>query len=293
MTLPHMCRVGAAVLFTAVVLAAGSAEARFGKRSKPAEQEEQAEKPSRAPTKHVVVVRESRPARTHAASAVGTEPEQCCAEPVVRPVYVNTYSPRPVWWVAPTYTHVTRNEVYSPQPRDEGPSLHRFELLTSAQPMLNGLVLSGQVRVDGRRWGMDARYDHLSLLADDGSLAIDTLHLADGSLTFALLATESVRARAHLGLHAAVAPDVTFVGPGGGLSLSAELPGPFTFETGSNLVLIPYTKVDAHAALGLRLGIFEARGGLRLTFLDDQGRLDGVSHKDLMVGPYLGMALVL
>lgn len=286
-------RICAAVLFTSVFGVAAPAEARFGKRSKPAATTEAKDEggPAKAPPK--VVVRVPADDTVHPASPVVPDTDDGCCVYTPRPVYVTSYTAPAVWVRPRRYAHVTGSQVYAGPARDEGPSLRRFELMGSAQPMLNGLVLAGQLRVDGRRWGVDARYDHLSLLAEDGSLAIDTLHLVDGSVTFALVDTDVARIRAHLGLHGAVAPDVTFVGPGAGLSLSANLPGPFTLETGSTLVLLPYTKVDAHAALGLRLGIFEARGGLRLTFLDDQGRLDGESHQDLMVGPYLGMALVL
>ena len=173
------------------------------------------------------------------------------------------------------------------------PAPMHLELFGSAQPMLNGAMVGLSMKVEGRSAGVDMRYDHLSLLADDGSDAVDTLHLASAALTWSLLNGEHGRLRVHVGAYAAFAPDVAFVAPGGGFSTSLNLFGPFTAEADAQLALLPFTELDTRAGLGLRLGIVEGRAGMRLVYLNDQGRVDGIAHADAVVGPYVSVGLVL
>lgn len=265
------------------------AEARFGKKSSPQKVKEQKKKEQKEKAAERHAATPVNAGRHSAPPPAYVSGSACCYESYDT-VYVE---PAPVY-VSSGYTYYSAPaEVYQPAPDPDAYRVHHFEAMGSAQPMLNGAVLGLGLRVDWKRWGIDARYDNVSLLAEDGSLSFDTIRLLDTAVTYSLLEGEKGRLRVHAGLYSAFAPDIIFVGPGAGASVSLNVLGPFTAETGANLVLIPFTKLDAHAALGFRLGFLEARGGVRFTALDDQGRVDGVRNTDVLMGPYVSLGLVL
>ncbi|MBX5484505.1 MAG: hypothetical protein IRZ16_22005 [Myxococcaceae bacterium] len=302
-------RVVAVVATVTGLLAASPAEARFGKRSEPERHSDSDRRPSS---------RSSSSSRTHEARSVLSSRNEVRVHAVaparwgqvrVRhwpgdgcglhhhatvfiapPVYSTGYvyvEPRP-YYPPPPPPQVEYRE--PPPPHRSG--VTRFDLGLTGQALPNGGMFGGQLRVDFERFGIDVRYDRMSLLAEDGP-GFDHIHLADAALTYALLDGNRGRLRAHFGAYSAFAPDVSMVGPGFGLSTTLELLGPFTAELDGQLVLIPFTELDTHAGLGLKLGPVEGRAGMRMTFLNDQGRVDGTPHGDLTVGPYLGVALVL
>lgn len=293
-------RLAAVLAGFAIFLAAAPAEARFGKRSSEEKKAQHKEEKKKSKEK-------KGSSNTHRAAPVGTSSgsntgsgggrvhvggNACCVDSgayvgvgVHTHTHVDHYGHYGPAYVAPApYVHQEHHE--------EERGVQRVETFLTAQPLLNGLVLGAQVRADWKHFGFDVRYDHLALLAEDGTLSFDSIRLLDTTLSLSLLNGDRGRLRAHLGLYSAFAPDIIFVGPGGGLSASMDLFGPFTAEAAGHVVLIPYTKVDTWAGVGLRIGVFEGRGGLRFTMLDDQGRVDGVVNRDVMVGPYVSAGVV-
>lgn len=286
---PHFLLRSLVTLSTlAVMFAAAPAQARFGKSSEP-EQGETAKRRGKPAKKSEV-----RTERGHAATAVRPRSstayvvdDDCCYDEV----YVRPHSHGYVV-VQPSPVYVSRGYTRTYQEEEQYVPEQRVEAFATAQPMLNGGMLGVNLRVDWARLGVDVRYDGLALW-DDGTWSVDTIHMLDGTMTWSFFASDRGRLRAHLGLYSAFAPDAVFVGPGGGLSASINLFGPLTADAGGHLVLIPFTKLDSYAALGLRLGVLEARGGLRFTVLSDQGRVDGIQHTDVLAGPYISVGVVL
>ena len=321
----------ASLAAVAVMFAAAPAEARFGKASPPSGSNSSsnskkaitpaASNNQKRPSSSSSTPRQSgnshsasavQPSgQVHGATPVYSQPEQrgydrggdtyyvehrhvhvhdaYCGHHGYSTVYV---APAPVVVASPGYYQ--EEQVYTAEPAP-APSAQnfRFELFGGVQPMLSGVDLSLSAQLDGQRFGGGVQLDGIALAAEDGSGAVDTLSLVDATLSYSLLVGPQGRLRVHGGLYSAFAPDVTFVGPGVGLSTSLNLVGPFTADAGTSLVVFPYTKVDAHAALGLKISIVELRGGVRLTALDDQGRVDGVAHRDVLAGPYLALGMVL
>ncbi len=289
-------------LFAACALLwAGDAEARFGKASDPkdakaSKQSKSNEKKSGSASGSSASKSEHRAEkrsqpRAHAASAVPVRgahaagpvyaaSEPCCGH---RPVVVRSRT----YVSSGAHVHSHHDDGHG-----SGPELQRFELMAGAQPALGAGILSAGMLADWSSWGFDTRVDHLVFLPEEWGSPMDTVTLFDASITRAIVSGEKGRLRGHLGLSSAFAPDATFLGPYGGLSASAKILGPLTFDAAANLTLFPFTKVDTRAGLGLRLGVVEVRGGMRLLAINDQGRVDGVSNSELFVGPYASAGLV-
>ncbi len=297
-------------LVTACALVwAGEAEARFGKASEPADRGSKSKSNGKkgsggggSKSRGHKVERGS--SGTHAASAVRTRggrdrdrghrygghrrrgsrvyvaPAPCCGGGGV---------------VVERHTYVGSEpdvHAHHPAPEQEQSGVQRFELLAGVQPALGAGIFSAGLLADWTRWGFDARVDNLLFLPEASGQPLDRVTLFDASITRSIVGNGRSRLRWHLGVSSAFAPDATFVGPSGGLSASAKVLGPLTFDAAANLTLIPFTKVDTRAGLGLRLGVVEVRGGVRMLAINDQGRVDGVHNTEMFIGPYAAAGLV-
>lgn len=145
--------------------------------------------------------------------------------------------------------------------------------------------------LEGYRFGVDGWLTGLALDADDGTSGTDTLTLLEAHLTWALIVQPRARLRIEAGVASANAPDISFVGPSVAASGEACLLGPLDFEARLQLTPFPHRQVDASAALALHLGALVLRGGFRGVVLDDAGLVDGVTHRDVLGGPFFGMGL--
>jgi hypothetical protein len=175
-------------------------------------------------------------------------------------------------------------------PPEEPPSVH-VALTGDTGVYGGGLGMGAGLVIEGERLGIGARADAFVLPTDDGTRGLDTLALFSLKPGVSLVSSERARLRFVAGLDAAVAPDATFIGPGLGFQLEACLLGPFDVEASAELTPLPFTRLDLQAGLGLRLGPLALRGGWRHLRLNDQGRVDGVEHVDVLSGPYLGLGL--
>jgi hypothetical protein len=246
---------------------------------------------------------------SHEATAVGVQPG-----PSAYPRYRNyagtyvAYGPRPYYYYQPWYAvgptgavvveegvvhrYPDRRDVYEyeDEKKPDPFEIYRFELGATlgaaTQPDGQGVGMFGlNLLVDWRSLGIDVRYDDLAL---SSSASVDRIKLLNGTMTFALIDGQHGRLRAHVGAFSYFAPNATFVGPGGGLSLSLDLFGPFTAEGSAQAVIVPFTQFDTRAAMGLRLGPIEGRLGWRYVFLDDQNRLGDGGNQTVASGPYVG-----
>ncbi|HET9451560.1 MAG TPA: hypothetical protein VFO83_11780 [Aggregicoccus sp.] len=160
-----------------------------------------------------------------------------------------------------------------------------------ALPRAGGGGAAARLALEGERWGVSFRALGLGLEADDGSWDQDHLSLLEAHVTYALLSTDRLRLRLEAGLHQAQAPDATFLAPSVAGSLEACVVGPLDVELRLQLAPFPHRVLDAQAGLALHLGPFALHGGWRGLVLDDAGLLDGVRHTDALGGPYVGASM--
>lgn len=278
-----------AVLALGLMLGSTSAEARFGKRSRPSQSDSKKDDDKKDDTHEATPVGHSdsdddddRPRRRrnnnsrHVASDV--------AEGIGFLAFVLTGGNHRLMVVdEPRHRGEVRQE------RHAAPL--SFRVGFQAGPVNSGGAGDLFIGLEGRRFGVDARVTGISVDADDGTSDSDSITLFEAHLTWALVSLERVRLRAEAGVSTASAPDISFVGPSLGMSFEACLAGPLDFEARTQVTPFPYRQVDASAALALHLGALVLRGGYRGMLLDDAGHVDGVAHRDSFHGPYFGLGL--
>lgn len=264
-----------------------SAQARFGKAGSPTHGSDSSAQSSSQ-------THPARPAGSHGATSSG-------------PVYAPGYYPsgygywHPGWyawgfgytpiWLAP-------QEAPGPQPVQQATNVastleFHGQAVLGSHSTPGGGAAGLMFSIEGPQLGLMVESNSMVLQADDFSGTTDTLHLADAHLTFAVLSSPYGRLRVEGGLDAALAPDISFFGPGGGVSGVVGLFGTTSLEAALRVTPYPFTKVDWNVGLSFGLGTMALRAGWRETFLDDQGRVDGASHQDLLYGPYVGLALAI
>lgn len=271
-----------AMLSLGLLLGAGPAEARFGKRSRPSQSDSKKDDD-----------------KTHEATPVGEEDSDDDDEDDSRPRrrrYVSRFDDdvSGFSFLAFLFTGGNHRLVVAPRGDLRG-ERHAaplsFRTGVQGGPVTEGGAVDLFLGVEGRRFGVDARITGLGLATDDGTEGTDTLSLVQAHLTWALISLERVRLRAEAGVSTANAPDISFVGPSLGMSLEACVAGPLDLEARMQVTPFPYRQVDASAALALHLGAVVLRGGYRGLVLDDAGYVDGVRNVDTLHGPFFGVGL--
>lgn len=258
------------------------AEARFGKRSRSNDSEARSD--------------DRDDGAEHEASSVGRGRSG-------RGVYIqpNYYSPRPrYYWYPRSYFylghhhHAPYDDGPPPAPRQapEASTGIRLVALGELMAFSGGGAASVAAALEGERFGFSARYDQLVLRPDDGTPGYDLIGLANLHFTYAFVATERFRLRLEVGADTALAPDLTAIAPGIGLSTQLWIAGPLLLEGSLLTAPFPYRKVDGQLGLALALGPVALRGGWRTLVLDDAGLVDGVRNVDLFGGPYVGVGIV-
>ncbi|XXF77699.1 hypothetical protein P2318_32315 [Myxococcaceae bacterium GXIMD 01537] len=282
-------------LAAALLLAAPEAEARFGKRSSSNSSSSKNDSD------------DDKGSKTHEATAVGDEDSDGDDTPRSRGsssrshsrgsrghsfvevlvgalVDVSTSSSTyVVTESAPSESVVVREGVPSSQPL-------RLRLGVDGGGMNDGTALHLSLLMEGERLGVSTHYTRLMLPTDDGTSGEDQIGLLEANLTVALWTTPRARFRLELGVSAALAPDVNFVGPSFAASMEACLVGSLDFEARVQGVPVPYRQLDAQAGLALHLDPLFIRGGWRTVILDDAGYA-GERHVDALTGPYVGLGL--
>jgi len=275
---PLMC----AALALGLLLAPTSAEARFGKRSRPSQSEP----------------KKDRDNDVHEATPVGEEDsdddEDDDAPRRERRRYVRAHTDWSLF--AFFFTGGTHRLVVEDSPRlslrgRRHAAPLSFRLGINGGPVNEGGAADLFLGLEGRRMGLDTRVTGLGLVTDDGTQGTDSISLVEAHLTFAVVAHERARLRLEAGVSSAHAADITFVGPSLGMSVEACVAGPLDVEARMQVTPFPHRQVDASAALALHLGAVVLRGGYRGLMLDDAGYVDGIVHRDGFHGPYFGLGL--
>jgi len=156
-------------------------------------------------------------------------------------------------------------------------------------------MLGVQAAVEGPRLGFQLAYTNLSAPYDEWGHN-DVYHFVQSHLTYALYASDRGRLRAEFGAHVAVAPDVTFVAPGVGVSTEFGLVGPFGIEARLYANVWPFTQLDARGGLTIGGSHLVVRIGARVLYVDDNGVLGAANAgatSDLYYGPYLSLGVAL
>lgn len=184
---------------------------------------------------------------------------------------------------------VVEQQRQQPEVRNRNPLM--FRLGVEGQALGAGSSAGVNVGIEGERWGVAAAVTGLRLPTDDGTAGEDKIDLFSAHLTFALYTSDHARLRLEGGLASAKAPDVTFAGPSFALSFERCLFGALDLEGRGQIVPVPYVQVDTQAGLALHLNAVTLRTGWRFQLLDDRGVVDGVVHRDFFSGPYAGIGL--
>lgn len=260
--------------FTA--LAAGSAEARFGKKKSQPE-----------------------PASSHEAEAVESNEPPSPSYSTGYTGYRQVRRSRPHWSVAyhsAVFVPAPVAVAAAPAVEDEAVEEPRAALRVGAgvegQGFVNGFTLGVNVGLEGERWGLTASGQNIAVRKDDGTPGFDHLQVATAHVTFAFLTGRYGRLRVEGGADAAFAPDLIVVGPTAGLSGTIWIGGPFAIEGSTMVTPWPYLQLDAKLGAALGLGPVGLRAGVRLQVLDDRGLVGGVPNRDILFGPYVGAAVV-
>lgn len=168
----------------------------------------------------------------------------------------------------------------------------RVQASVEAQGYASGFTLLGDVGVEGERFGFHVSAQNMAVRTDDGTPGFDSLQQVNAHLSFALLTGDHGRLRLELGADTIFAPDLITLGPTGGLSGSIYLGQVVAIEASLMATPVPYEQLDGKLALAVGLGPVGLRAGWRVQVLDDRGLVDGVIHRDVFNGPYVGLALV-
>ncbi len=264
-------------------------------------------RPPPAPSRgHAASAPRPAPVRGHAASPVPSRGSSGhAATPVYPPrghaVYTNCCPDHyPRYWASYSHSHVhvysdpyvqTHSHVVTRSEPAPSSNTHA-EFMGMVQPTLGGLGMNLALLIDGENLGLDLRAERLVFADEIPGLRGHGMNLFDVGMTGRIFGGERGRLRAHLGITSGFSRDVTYLAPYGGVSATARILGPLTTEASAQLALVPYTRLDTRAGLGLRFGVVEVRGGARMLVLDDQGRVTGEHNTDVLMGPYVSAGLV-
>ncbi|MGI5860607.1 MAG: hypothetical protein ACOX6T_00955 [Myxococcales bacterium] len=160
-----------------------------------------------------------------------------------------------------------------------------------------GIALGLGYAVEGQRFGFNLGASAIMVetgrTLDDGAHEVELgVSLVDAHLTWALLSSYTGRLRIEGGVSAALAPDLSAVGPEVGVSGALGIVGPLGIEGSAYYTPWPYTRVQAGLGAALGFEIFGLRLGWRTIYLDDGGVLGDEDTDDLFTGPYLSMGFL-
>jgi len=157
----------------------------------------------------------------------------------------------------------------------------------------SGVALGISAMFEGERWGLSVFAQDLAPRAEDGGPVFDHIPQVNLHATYAFLTGRYGRLRAELGLDTVFAPSAVFLGPTAGLSGTLWIGGPVALEGMAMMTPYPFWQLDYRAGVVVGLGPVGLRAGWRTQVLDDRGTVDGVTHRDVYMGPYAGVSVAL
>ena len=281
----------------AVFAVALPAQARFGKAGSSSSSSSSSSRPSSA---HAAT---SPPSSTHAAVPVRSSGGDPTGRDLSTRYVPYGYSGNPwrygytsAWFVPPYgygYYYAPPLAGQTPAP-DDGAFLRvtaGLEAMTYVRGE-TGVTVGAVMRVEGARWGILVSGQNIAVRSLDGP-GLDLLQQAQVRLTYAFLSGRYGRLGVELGGDAIFAPSLTTIGPSAALSGTLWIGGPFALEGLVLVTPLPFWQLDYRAGLAVGLGPVGLRAGWRTQVLDDRGLTnDGLVHRDVFMGPYVGASIV-
>lgn len=279
------------------LLAAGAAEARFGKRSEPEEKEHSAESASSDSSSN------SSGGSTHSAtSATSASPPSATSQSsksffygFARPRACGYWSGAYVPWYGYGFRsdsddRVVREGTTQLEPEEAG---SRLTAGLETQFFGNGFNIGAGVGFEFGLAAISVSAANITVRADDGSNGWDHLQHVAGRLGITVLQGQRGRWKVEGGADAVFAPDLVVVGPTVGTSGTVWLVGPLAAEGSAYWTFYPYDQLDFRLGAAVGIGPLGLRLGWRFHLLSDRGLVDGVVHTDVFTGPYTGLSLAL
>jgi hypothetical protein len=297
-----MLRSRLAVVVLTVVGLSGSAQARFGSSGSSSGGHSSSSSASTSGG-----TRSSSSGSTHGAAPVGHAPPSASgwswgwrrAAPYRYGFYSGSYVPSYGYGYACAYgvpsSGVVLYEGAAVEVAQEPPSL-RFTANADGMVFVNGApgaTLGIAAMLEGERWGVSVLAQDIFVRSDTVPGAMDSLPQFNAHLTFAFLSGRYGKLRAEAGLDTVWATDRIFLGATVGFSGMLWVGGPFALEGAVMATPYPYWQLDYRGGLVVGLGPLGLRAGWRTQVLDDRGLVDGIIHRDVFMGPYVGLGVTL
>lgn len=172
----------------------------------------------------------------------------------------------------------------------------RFAAGLEAMTYVNGekgVTLGATAQLEGERWGLFAAGQSIAARSLEGP-GVDLLPQAQLRLTYAFLSGRYGRLRGEVGADGVFAQDVTTFGPSAGLSGTLWLGGTVAVEGSVLVTPFPFWQLDYRAGVALGLGPVGLRAGWRTQVLEERDLTgDGLVHRDVFMGPYVGVSVAL
>lgn len=277
------------------LLAAGAAEARFGKRSEPEEKEHSAQSanPDSASTS----------GDTHSASSATSASPPSATSHSSRSFFYGFAQPRAcgywsgayVPWFGYGFRARSDEQVVSGGTSQVEPEAAGTRLTAGLETQFfgNGFNIGAGVGFEFGVASLGVSAANITVRADDGSNGWDHLQHVAGRLGFTVLSGQRGRWKVEAGADAVFAPDLVVVGPTVGTSGTVWLVGPLAAEGSGYWTFYPYDQLDFRLGAAVGIGPLGLRLGWRFQLLSDRGLVDGVVHTDVFTGPYTGLSLAL
>jgi hypothetical protein len=154
-----------------------------------------------------------------------------------------------------------------------------------------GVTLAVHGIFEGESFGVAIDAQNISVKNQEGP-GYDAIQQVSARLTWAFLSGKYGRLRVELGGDAFFAPSMQVLAPTGGFTGSLWVGGPVAVEGSILATPWPIVQLDYRLGLAVGLGPVGLRAGWRTQVLDDRGAVDGVVHRDVFMGPYVGAAFV-
>ncbi|MHA7629436.1 hypothetical protein [Corallococcus sp. M7] len=194
--------------------------------------------------------------------------------------------------IAHTGTHHGHDEGAPGEPPQRNSLRHAVPLSFRAgvlvSPVPGGTGVDFDIGWDMQRFGVDLRVSRL-VGTGAGAMAYDTRTLAEMHVTYSPYVREDLRLRAEAGVSTLDLPGRIYVAPSLGMSVEACVLGPLDAEARVQVSPGPYRQLDARAGLALHLGSLMLRGGARYLALDSEVAPLGLT---LGFGPEFGAGFV-
>lgn len=152
---------------------------------------------------------------------------------------------------------------------------------------------SASILFEGPHWGLELSVAGFTSQSGWDSVRSNAVGLAAADLSYAILATPTLRLKLEVGLDSAHPDGASMFGPRGGISGKLPLLGPLFFEGALRVTARPYVHSEAFSGFALSFRSLALRAGYRAVVFDDQPALGESGRRREFAGWYGGLAFSL